>query len=831
MAVVLSRATGNWTTAGTWETIDATSFVNSEAATGVVTTTYTASAGATTGAITATGIGLKLSVRTGTTGTLSTHLAVAGVEVTGTLVTIDTADLPVAATADLNGGWIFFKFSSPVALSAATSYTVEVKTSSSSQVSLFSSSGTTWSHFISTNASSAPVAGDDIIIAGEHTGQGTSNSFTVTMDNTATTDFGSAPTAANSLIQPGIAICNKGTLSIGTTAATAYLLKVSNSIIGYSGGTWNEGTTGTPMPRDSSFALTFDCGANVDYGFTMRNLFTCNRQGLSRTSGKLIDRCKLNTDEAAAQTTLGVDTDTGWLSGDVIGISSTSQTNTQAEQRTLNANANASDMTVSVGLTNAHSGTSPTQAEVILLTRNILWQGASASLQAYVDIKATAVVDCDWAEFKWLGSATANKRGIDVATTTGSISFEYCSLHDFSVTNSRGFNVSSASGTGITYSNNVSYNINTFHLGTSITTGTQTYNNNIFMLNTSSHLCSLAEVGAITFTNNTACSGAGNGILLNEANSDAFGGTYTGNIAHSNASAGLNIAGATSNVTMGTLTVWRNASIGALFQASVSNINIDTLTLFGNGTANISFATSGTSLVTGNFINVTSSGDSSFATTNGILISSAVQNNVSGLNIVNGDFSTVTGIKTAHTNDINVSGVCTVQMILKNTKLAAATEIAGQTNLTTSSFIGSQRHDQTDGLHKTVKRAGTITIETGTVHTGSQSMKLTPASASIKLETNTFEVAVADGASITPTVYVYEDGSYNGARARLIVKRNDALGITADTVLDTATAASDGAWEALTGTTATVTDDGVLEFIVDCDGTAGNLFVDSFSVA
>lgn len=28
---------------------------------------------------------------------------------------------------------------------------------------------------------------------------------------------------------------------------------------------------------------------------------------------------------------------------------------------------------------------------------------------------------------------------------------------------------------------------------------------------------------------------------------------------------------------------------------------------------------------------------------------------------------------------------------------------------------------------------------------------------------------------------------------------------------------------------AVVTDDGVLEFIVDCDGTAGSLFVDTFS--
>jgi hypothetical protein len=79
-------------------------------------------------------------------------------------------------------------------------------------------------------------------------------------------------------------------------------------------------------------------------------------------------------------------------------------------------------------------------------------------------------------------------------------------------------------------------------------------------------------------------------------------------------------------------------------------------------------------------------------------------------------------------------------------------------------------------------------------------------------------------------VYVYESGAYTGARARLFLKRNDALGITADTVIDTRTGAADAAWEQMTGTTAAASDDGVFEFVVDCDGTAGAVFVDSFTV-
>jgi hypothetical protein len=109
-------------------------------------------------------------------------------------------------------------------------------------------------------------------------------------------------------------------------------------------------------------------------------------------------------------------------------------------------------------------------------------------------------------------------------------------------------------------------------------------------------------------------------------------------------------------------------------------------------------------------------------------------------------------------------------------------------------------------------------------------MKPIVATATEKLTSNSFIRPVSSGATLTPIVYVYEDASYNGNRARLIVKRNDAIGITIDTVLDTATAASDGAWEQLTGTTIAATDNGCMEFVIDCDGTAGNLFVDDFTV-
>jgi hypothetical protein len=82
---------------------------------------------------------------------------------------------------------------------------------------------------------------------------------------------------------------------------------------------------------------------------------------------------------------------------------------------------------------------------------------------------------------------------------------------------------------------------------------------------------------------------------------------------------------------------------------------------------------------------------------------------------------------------------------------------------------------------------------------------------------------------VTVTVKVQKDGSYSGAQPRLILKKNEALGVTSDSVLDTMSIGS-GSFETLTGTTPTAADDGVFELIVDCDGTAGNVYIDSWTV-
>lgn len=873
MSVLVSVASGNFTTNTTWGLVDTTSYLNAENATeSLLTTAYsgTRSSAFTPGAITVSHLGVKLAERIGTTGTMSVSLrnATIGLDdfVAGTEVTIDVADLPSALEADLNGGWQFFKLATPVLLLAANDYNIQAKTSSATQVDLFcDGTADNLSRILVVTTNQSPVAGDDMIIAEEKTGQGTANAFTVTMDDQSTTDYGAAST---SLVTPALAICDGGTLTYATTAATNFYLRLSGHLIVYSGGTLNIGTTGTPIPRDSTAVLEFDPAADGDMGLTVRNLGTWNSQGLSRTSGKNIVSCKLNTDEAASQTTLGVDTDTGWLNTDEIAIASTTRTNSQTESRVLSGNAGASSIDVTVGLTNAHSGTSPTQAEVILLTRNVIIRSATSSIMAFVNVKPTSTVDIDWTLFRYLGEAAAGKRGIEIETTTGSFNMTYSAGWSFE---DGGIYVTGSASNNISITYFVGYLLTT--ASNSATTGAQIATatsgssivfDNWIILNTALPLASSGGIGAIhlldvgiTFTNITiAGTDAGSAVnnpstpalTLGEENAQI--GTFDGITIHSNEGSGICIlssgsSGVSPNGTISNLSVWRNNLEGMIvstrwtgttaINAIMDAVIFDTGTFFGNTTSNIKLSSDNNANVNGSnifFKDFSFSGDSTFSTTNGVLLGA---DELADIHFNSCTFGVASGIRTAHTNDLNLNSALTNTKIkLNNCSLASATELANFSNALKYFFVKSTKHDQTAGSHKSWFKYGIITSDTSISNTASPSERLTPNNASNKLESGSKKVAVASGNTVTVSVYMREsvvgDGTdYNGNRPRLILKRNDAAGITADTVIDTGTVAAEGAFEQLTGTTASVTDDAVLEFVVDCDGTTGWVNVDDWT--
>lgn len=827
MAVLISKADGNLTDANGWNSIETgTSASQTTRNNSTTTTTSYVYSSAFTGTNLNVCDGLLLYCnQTTTTGTVSVTLSDDNGVTATREVTVNATDLQTSP------GWVFFKFGSTLTLDGGTDYKVGIKGSSAGNATFFrDATAGNWTRRLRLTATATAAAGDVLYIVGEHTGAGATTTRTITMDSTATTDYG---TGSDGTADNGIEIGDAGILQYGVTASTAYYLKLSGSLNVWANGTLNIGTSGSKMPSTSSAVLEFDPVGDGGMGLIANNGAIVNMYGNPLTTVSAL----LAADAASSATSLTTDSSTGWLNGDVLAIASTTRTASQTESKALTANASGTTLTIAA-ITNAHSGTSPTQAEIVNLTRNVKMRSATSTLATFFVMKATATINCEYVEYRYLGLNATDKRGIDIQTTTGSSSIKWCSIYD---SRSYGIFISGSASNNFTIQSNVLYNVATvsgggLHLNAATSGTAYTIDSNIIMLVTNGTGVQQNDVGG-TWTNNTlvGVNVSNDAWQINESNTV---GTWSGNTIHSNGAKGINIATTTFDNTLTGGTIWRNNSNGMVFALNTShfNVNLTNFTAFGNSGSN--FRIEG-NIGSGVWTNCLSNGDSTFSTTSAFELANNTNPVVANLYLDNCNFSTAGGIKTACTVDIECStGRAFAQIVLRDTILAAATEVARNTNLKYGSYVGAESKDQTAGSHKSWMREGTITIDTtaGLFNTASPSERLTPASASNKLQSGVKKIAVASGATLTPAVYVREsvvgDGTdYNGNRVRLIVKANPALGIDSDTTLATATIASEGAFEQISGTTAAVSDDGVLEFVVDCDGTTGWVNVDDWSVS
>jgi hypothetical protein len=853
---------GNFNTAASWGVVDATSLLDSEANNVVLATaaSWTSGAGFTPGAIIIDGIAVKIYNRAASpSGTVTIRLynvTDAGA-VVGTTVTLNVSDIPSITTAGTTneGGWVFFKFSSPVTLIAGKQYRCEGQTSSATQVTLFrDATASNFSRMLRTTTTGAPGAADILHIIGEHTGAGTGNDITITIDQVATSfvDLGSGTDATTA-----VTVGKRGTLQYAYAASTNYYLKCSGNLIVYRSGTFTIGTVANPIPRNGTAVLEFDPVADGGMGLIVRNGATFTAQGLSRTIGKNIVSCKLNVDSPVNDTVLDVDTDTGWLDNDVIVVASTSQTYTQTEKGAINVTVTATQLTVDGfggaggGLANAHLGTSPYQAEVILLTRNVIIRSATSTLMSYCDFYGTSTVDIDWVEFYYLGENAAGKYGVCPRTLAGgSLSIQYSSLHDFE---DGGFYSDNNSPANITFSYNVMYNCNNAGtakcaLGSSsaIAGSSVVITYNILLLCRGS-----SNVGSvylaygflfITFQNNTIAASNGIGLTVNlGSNTDYVTGTFSNNLIHSCSSYGMTITGYTTPSyywsTFSYFSILRCNTAGlSISDAGSVNVKIariifDNFTIIGNSTSNIEVSSAFLDDII--ISNSVIKSDATFTTTNGFNVNVASYRPAGLVKFINCTF----GVTYQHTYDITIPTICSFRFVLNNCNLASTSPIGSPSYLMVDSFITSAKNAQSAGNHKSWYRFGTISSDTTYYHTASPSERLTPNLANIKLESGSKKVAVANGQTVTISVYVRKStvasggALYNGNQPRLMLRRNDAVGITSDTIIETQHVEGATAnWEMLTGTTAAVNDDGVLEFFVDCDGTAGFVNVDDWSV-
>lgn len=387
----------------------------------------------------------------GATGTITAQILDNGSNVCAQ--TVNVSDLPVGVQPGMNdGGWIVLTCSGGNFTSVAGhSYAIQVQTSGGASTVNLWTNGTAafFSHLIVTTAtqSGGPAASDKFIVIGNLTGAGTHNAFTVTVETTANTSYGSA---SNTEQDPSIAVGYLGTLAFASAASTNYKMEFVGPLVVYNGGKFTQGTVGTPIPSSSTAIVTMNATVTGDTGLNCRSGATVNITGAPRTTGKLINHTHITTAANSGASSLSVASDTGWLSGDSIVIAGTTPgTSTQSELLTLSGNATSTSLPISSTLVNTHISQTvaytgannvaysmPMNADVMLLSYNVNFNGTGYATAGYLYSQPNCTFAGAWTGYRFIGGTNAGQRGIEVDTggsgigPGGSFSLTYSAVFD-----------------------------------------------------------------------------------------------------------------------------------------------------------------------------------------------------------------------------------------------------------------------------------------------------------------------------------------------------------------------------------------------------------------
>jgi hypothetical protein len=814
MATLISKADGNFTSSSTWYTISAgasSSQTTKSASTATTTSNVYSSTFTLTNGDTVSGFLLYLN-RSSTTGTFTVAVSANSGSTELTSQTVNCSDLPA------NPSWVFFYL--PVNATGASTYCVGVRSSSAGTVTVFrNSTAGNWTRVPRLSTTATPGAADVLYIVGEFDSGNAWNARTVTMDSTATTAYGAMEIGAG------------GLLSYGTSASTNYYLRVAGDLNIWGNGELRIGNSGTPIPSSSTAVLEFNAGSAAQYGLIVNDGATFTTYGATKTVG-----CMLAADRASGGATITTDVSTSWKSGDVIEVASTTRTNTQTEQKTLSGDASGTSVTVTSNFSNTHSGTGRTAAEVINLTRNVKVRGISTSSTYYVTTTAASAWSTYYTEFYWCGSTTTAKKGIAVATTTGSFNMRYCSLHTWnSNAGSICIEANAASMANLTLTSNV-FDGDSAQPASNLLSSTSTNNfqsssiTGNYFVNGGATLCFASGNSAAVDSNRFISGGT---VAIQAASLFSF----SGNVIHScSAGATWNGLGNTlldlSGAWFQGLSHWFN---GGGFQFTnttnagvVMTGTIYNCTFFGNTSNNFTFKLPAYDLL---IDTCTFDSDGSFSTTSGIDTGSGF----CGKNITfrNCNFGNGTSLSYL----LNATSNTCLDMLFDDCVVGVSTGVA-QTFASTAdgSVLRFQRYNQSTGDHRAYYPMGNVKTDTVIYNSASPSERATPSSSTKKLKSGSKFVSVNSGSTATISCYVRYSkntdsggANYGGNAPRLVLKRNDAAGITSDTVL--ATHSGSANWVQLSGTTASVADDCILEVYVDCDGTAGWVNIDDWSVS
>jgi hypothetical protein len=287
-------------------------------------------------------------------------------------------------------------------------------------------------------------------------------------------------------------------------------------------------------------------------------------------------------------------------------------------------------------------------------------------------------------------------------------------------------------------------------------------------------------------------------------------------------------------------TFYRNnvtgSGTGAIwFSGSCHDTLIDGCSFVGNNNSGCGFTSSHCDVI---WRDCTFAGETTLAQARAV--TSTVSNSAYKWRFENCTFGVATSNRVAHSQSAVGGTTMTslvAEIIFNNCNIADAVEIdtAYLAGIVGRSFVVKHRKDGTTNTHeKSYPRYGTVAYEATTFRTAAPAEKLSPTlglSTYFKLRSSPKRIPVLLGEAVSVSCYVRKDGTYDGNQPRLVMLANPALGLDDDLVLDTLTVAHSN-WEQLSGTQTPVAEEnGVVEVVVEVDGTTGNAYVDDWGAS
>lgn len=747
---------------------------------------------------------------------------------------VATGTLNIAYTASF-AGWYFVKFASTYTSTGLATMRLGVQCNTTSVVMMRRSTTTNdWARIFRTTTVGAPgiASGDILYISGEHSG----GAFTQ-----ITVDVNEGPSAPNTYRE--INVSHGGLLNWPINADST--LKMAGNLNIWAFGEARMGSVSSPILSSFTAELFFVNSTNVDFGVNVNSMGTFKGHGALKTPYGFTQV----TVAASATTSTLTSTPTGWKSGDTLLFPTTSRTASQSETVTLSANVTGTGLTHSA-LANQHEVLTADwghvyRCEVGNLTRNVKIHGTSTTLQSFINASTFTNLDLRYVECYFMGSGTSFKRGINFnpstttfnSTTYGACSLVGCALHDFEISNSIGFYLDGGSAPypTVLIDNNVFYKMRQIAIvidtQTSRSTSIATISNNLIASQGVGSGVNLNHP-TDTWTNNYIV-GCSSGVNLSSSVGEATASVTMSNFwIRAASTAGVNNSGTA--FLRGTLTnfhVYRCNANGLIFN-TVGALKFVNSFFFGNNTANLSFSNGvrvvGMEFRNCRFDNGCNATDTTLVATNCIVTGPEVV--VSGFKLIGCTF-----VKTAPSGSAFYFGAFNQPFSLDVGVINSTYTLSNFLSTSTSLLNNDGRiwfqNTTAFGLANWVQtNTAQIDLDTTRQVTG-YSIRGVPQAGStkIKIPVATFAVESGKQAQIFVDVRksVAGDGAtYGGSQPRLMVKENQSIGITADTVLATASNAANGAFQTLSGTIPTPTANGVIEVYVDAD-TNGFVNVDN----